>query len=624
MHLKHLKSFNSLNNITLRLFVLIALLFSFTLLPSPVCIAQTNRPNSFNQTKNHYLAAKKYFLQLENTPLLKQNRSNWLKGIRNFRRIYLANQTSQIAPSCLFMMARIYHRMYEQFKRPLDLDETLDNYTKLASLYPRSRLADDALFALAQINTKILGTPDKAAQYYKKIIKEYPDGDQHEMAHSILKDLIAANRIQLDENELKTNPEEVTSLVSIYPVKYWSSQDYTRIVIRTSGPVKYYSRLLEKYNNQPRQLFIDFKQSELPKLYNSPIPIQDGLLKQIRIAPFANDAVRVVLDIESIADYKMYSLKDPFRLIIDVRGTLPNNTNIFQSVPDESSPVQPPEMRKKKTGKTVRNVYITLQDHKKTRPRSHLLKNRKQDGPAEPLSLAQQLGLGVRRIVIDPGHGGKDPGATAFSLKEKNVTLKVAKKTAEILRNKYGLEVILTRTDDTYLSLEERTALANTHNADLFVSVHVNANPQKTAKGVETFFLNLATNNEAMLVAARENATSTHNISEMQGILSDLMKNAKIKESSQLAEFVQLNLYNGLKRKKYVTRNLGVKQAPFYVLIGADMPAILAEISFITNPAEAKLLKQEQYLQCIGRQLAKGVSEYVKHRRSATLALSEE
>ena len=187
-----------------------------------------------------------------------------------------------------------------------------------------------------------------------------------------------------------------------------------------------------------------------------------------------------------------------------------------------------------------------------------------------------------------------------------------------ILKSKYNFQVTLTRTKDTYLPLEERTAIANTQGGDLFISVHVNAHPDKTIGGVETYFLNLATNADAMRVAALENATSTHSISELQDILADLMKNSKIAESSRLAQFVQTNLIGGT-TKVYRTKDLGVKQAPFYVLIGAEMPAILAEISFITNPEEAKLLQDETYLQRIAEQIAAGIVAYVDHHHTAAM-----
>jgi N-acetylmuramoyl-L-alanine amidase len=182
--------------------------------------------------------------------------------------------------------------------------------------------------------------------------------------------------------------------------------------------------------------------------------------------------------------------------------------------------------------------------------------------------------------------------------------------------------VLLTRDSDVSLALEERTAIANTKEADLFLSIHVNAHPEETIRGVETFYLNLATHTEAMRVAALENATSTHNMSEMQDILSELMQNEKINESSQLAEFVQLNMIEGLKKQKFRVKDLGVKQAPFYVLIGAEMPAILAEISFITNPEEAKLMKNEKYLQTLAEQIVAGVLSYAENQRTAALKIA--
>ncbi len=577
-----------------------------------------------------YNLAKQFFQALKQTPSQNQKRNKWLQGVRKFRRIYMANRTSDLAPSCLLMMGRMYNHMFIQFGRPLDLNESQDYFNKVVSLFPHNRLADDALFDLAQITIKTKRNPVKAAAYYKKIIQLYPDGDKKKAAFLQLKKLAKQEDLSLP-TDLSQSTQKKADLVDILPVQYWSSKDYTRIVIRASGQLQYTSRLLEKYNNKPRQLFINLKKSKLPSQYNSPIPLKDGLLKQIRIEPYGRETVRIVLDIESVADYKMFSLKDPFRLIIDIRGsqeqgeTTPVN---LEKKPHILTPVkhtQPPPKAPPVPGPVMKHIdnsyYVTLEDRKKYKPANEESRYRSSTKTNRiRLSLAQQLGLGVRRIVIDPGHGGKDPGAMAFSLKEKDITLAVAQKTAALLRDQYGLEVLLTRNTDRYLSLEERTAIANTKNADLFVSIHVNANKKKSAKGVETFFLNLSTNNEAMLVAARENATSTHNISELQDILADLMQNEKISESSHLAKFVQTSLFSGLTKKNYKTRNLGVKQAPFYVLIGAEMPAVLAEISFITNPEEAKLLKNMTYLHCIAQQIAAGIDSYVSDRKSVALS----
>ncbi|MDH4317214.1 MAG: N-acetylmuramoyl-L-alanine amidase, partial [Desulfobulbaceae bacterium] len=170
---------------------------------------------------------------------------------------------------------------------------------------------------------------------------------------------------------------------------------------------------------------------------------------------------------------------------------------------------------------------------------------------------------------------------------------------------------------DTFIELEERTAIANTQKADLFLSIHVNAHHLKSVRGIETFYLNLATNTEAMKVAARENATSTHSISDLQDILANLMQNSKIQESSRLAQNIHNSLISGLEPKNYNVKSLGVKQAPFYVLIGAQMPAILAEISFITNPEEAKHLKTDEFLKAIGSNIASGVAGYVENTTAA-------
>ena len=232
------------------------------------------------------------------------------------------------------------------------------------------------------------------------------------------------------------------------------------------------------------------------------------------------------------------------------------------------------------------------------------------DIPGEQLSLAQQLGLGIRTIVIDPGHGGKDPGAIAYGLKEKDIVLKTGRMLAGHLRSKLGAEVILTREDDRFLPLEERTAIANTNSADLFISLHINAHPLPDIKGFETYFLNLTTNAEAMRVAARENATSTHQLSDLQDILSDIMKNSKINESSRLADLVHTSIGSGLADSHFPHKDMGVKQAPFYVLIGAEMPAILIEIAFISNPEDAAMLGSDDFIDQLADQIAEGISRY--------------
>ncbi len=583
-----------------------------------------NNPTS--QAEERYKAAKDVYFGLERTPDQDQNRAQWLKATLPFRKIYLASPRSNLAPSCLYMLGRMYRRMFQLFHVPLDLDESINSFHDVAYKFPGSSLADDALFTIAGIEVSEKNNPGKASQLYQEIITRYPNGDKSHQAYSRLQDVAKKHNITLPE---KTVTEQIGhDLVNLKPVQHWSSNDYTRIAIRASEPVHYSTRLLEKSNDQPRQLQIEFDQSYIPPEARSPLSIEDGLLKQVRAEQVEDTKVRLILDIASIADYKIFNLKDPFRVIIDVRGErkkqpkkISKKTTPPPAKEKEQIIVRPTDIPRQPEILPVTPEIITLADKKKVRPSATVASTvQPVEAPQQsPLSLAQQLGLGIRRIVIDPGHGGKDPGAIANHLQEKDIVLSVARRTAKILRKKYKYEVILTRERDVFIPLEERTAIANTKNADLFVSIHVNAHPKKSAKGIETFYLNLATNTEAMRVAARENATSTHNISEMQDILTDLMQNAKIKESSRLAEAVQSTLVKGLRQHQFKTTNLGVKQAPFYVLIGAEMPAVLAEISFITNPEEAKRLRNVNFLQAIAEQIAAGVANYTIQRQTAAL-----
>jgi N-acetylmuramoyl-L-alanine amidase len=614
----------------------------------------------------HYQKAKFFYNQLNTSSKLGTERENWIKGAGNFRRIYLAEPKSELAPACLFMLGRLYYDVFKKFGQGIDLGEAISYYRDVNTLFPGNRLADDALYAVGSILFEDVNDPKRAAEAFAKIILDYPDGDMRTPAETRLKLLSKDFDIPLPEEMLGTTP--LAKLTNVMPAKYWSSKDYTRVVVQTSGPTAYREELLEKVGNRPRRLYIDFQNSYIEPRYRSPIPIEDGLLKRVRTGQFSPDTVRVVLDIESISDYKIFSLPDPFRVVIDVRGKkkgLPMVTVAPLSPPPAPplAPQQPrPIIAQEGTAKTdpveqqsaaaetepTQSAQPQVEQPQATRPEMVatsppaplstpetdrlaadpdtivvLREERKRPAPpvigpsstagdiaGQQLSLAQQLGLGIGTIVIDPGHGGKDPGAIAFGMKEKDIVLKVGKSLAAHLREKLGATVILTRTDDSFMPLEERTAIANTNSADLFVSLHINAHPSPDIRGFETYFLNLTTNAEAMRVAARENATTTHQLSDLQDILSDIMRNSKINESSRLAERVHKSIDNGFSESHFALKDMGVKQAPFYVLIGAEMPAILIEIAFISNPDDAKLLGDEQFIVKLAGQISDGISQY--------------
>lgn len=368
-------------------------------------------------------------------------------------------------------------------------------------------------------------------------------------------------------------------------IKHWSNPSYTRIVINLNRKVEFNHRLLKKdplINMEWRRLYIDLSNADLSPSLQKAIPINDGLLKAARAGQYDPETVRVVLDIESIEDYKIFPLSDPYRIVIDVSGEK-------KPAPPES--VQPVTDR---AGKEVPQIRRT---------------------PAEvpPVpTLIEQLGLKVRTIVVDPGHGGKDPGAVGRGgLREKDVTLKLALMLRDKLTTDASARVILTRDTDVFIPLEERTAIANSRDADLFVSIHINASPRRAASGIETYILNFSNDEEAKRLAARENATSTRSVSDLEFILNDLIKTAKTNDSAKLASVVQDNLVTGLKKKFDGVRNNGVKGAPFYVLVGTKMPAVLVEVSFISNPEEEERLRDDAYLREVVEGIAAGILNYM-------------
>lgn len=232
-------------------------------------------------------------------------------------------------------------------------------------------------------------------------------------------------------------------------------------------------------------------------------------------------------------------------------------------------------------------------------------------------SMARQLGLGVSRIVIDPGHGGHDPGTSGAGVSESDVVLDIALRLERLLLQEPGFDVVLTRRTDVFIPLEERTAIANREAADLFLSIHVNASRNRNARGIETYVLNFSSNPEAEEVAARENSASAQAMHKLPDLVQAIALNNKLDESRDLASLVQQRLVSGLRPANPGTPDRGVKQAPFVVLIGAKMPSVLAEVSFVSHRAEGKLLGTGAYRQAIAESLGRAVIGYQQSLKSA-------
>lgn len=360
-------------------------------------------------------------------------------------------------------------------------------------------------------------------------------------------------------------------------IRYWSSAAYTRVVIDLDGEVAYKDHLLREdiVLQKPPRLYIDLEVARLSSHLKQPIPIGDGLLRMARAGQYAPDIVRVVLDLESIIDYRIFSLTDPFRVVIDVMGTsvTTEKQQASQEVSQHPAPQKPPPIR----------------------------------------------------VVIDPGHGGEDPGAIGpTGLKEKDVVLKIAETLGDKIRRELGWEVVMTRQDDRFIPLEERTAIANKEDGDLFLSIHANASTDRRICGIESYALGTTTDKDALRLAARENRISPQKVSDLQIILADLKLNdpTKVSQSSNLADCVQETLTSRLQEKYEQVRDLGVKQAPFVVLMGADMPSILIEVSFISNPLEENRLRNSRYLDELASAIFDGLRRYVQDTKMVESQLS--
>jgi N-acetylmuramoyl-L-alanine amidase len=518
--------------------------------------------------KDAYIDAEVCYRQLRNSQTQMKYRQSWEKCIDKFQSVYEQDPASSWAPAGLFMAAELYRKLYDYSYSPDDIESARRIFNQVITEFPQSRYRARASQAIQSMPEpapeEMTAESDPIAEKIESSSNRQPASDP---------DRSAADN---GANGASTRPA-AGGMVTVTNLRYWSNPNYTRVVIDAEREVSYYHHLLKKDPsiNKPQRLYVDLASSRLGDNIRKSIPIGDDLLSNARAGQYTPDSVRVVVDIKSFETYKIFSLKDPFRIVIDVWGS---KADTSAEVPDASETVE-------------------------------------KGGRIPPGSLAKQLALGVKRVVIDPGHGGKDFGAPGYlkGVHEKKVVLQIARRLAQKIRDDLKLEAVLTRNSDRFLTLEERTAFANTQGADLFVSIHTNANRDNRAYGIETYFLNLATDEEAIRVAAMENATSTKNISDLQKILYDLMQNAKINESSRLASYVQSSIIGHLKDNRYDRiKNKGVKQAPFYVLLGAQMPSILIEASFISNPRECKRLADPKFQERLAEGVVQGIRSYIK------------
>ena len=544
----------------------------------------------------------------------------------------------------LLSIARIQK---DDLDEPDDAEATYQDYLKR---FPRSQKAKQVREALKGIQDAELKDADASA-------KPAPAADsvsanaKVEAKDAADKDVGAKPSDEPpDESGPHADPRVADEgMATVKAVRTWNSQGSTRVVVMLGDTIEYKSAHIAS----PDRIYFDLSKARLGPKPKISLDEKAGLLKSVRIAPNRPGVVRLVLDVDGAKDYSAYLLAKPYRLVIDVRAQGTETAN------DAAAPRKRMRPRRRKqldagsgpasAAPTVaaEKVSVVSQPASKAiasdaeppsaKPDAKLVTKANDRAkkvaakdvallpPTEPKptrdgqrSLTRALGLKISRIVIDPGHGGRDTGTIGpHGLMEKDVCLDVALRLGRLIEQKLpSAEVIYTRKDDTFVSLEERTAIANQAHADLFISIHANSSHDPEARGIETYYLNFATSAESMDVAARENATSDESLHDLQDLIQKIARNEKMEESKELAGDIQDTLSQRMQLVSHRERNRGVKKAPFVVLIGANMPSVLSEISFVSNPNDERLLRKPDQRQRIADGLYRGISSYLENMNS--------
>jgi N-acetylmuramoyl-L-alanine amidase len=534
-------------------------------------------------SRSGYAAARESYYELQDSQKKKLYRHNWQKTIKLFANVYKNDPKGVKSADALYMAGKTSLELYNISGMKEDARAAAAYLDKLPRAFSKNRLADDALEMSAKVHENILDEPTPAYKRYKQIVDDYPGGDMHQRAKRKVK---ALARYTPKEKPAQIKPSSGKVAVNrLRSIRFWSNPGYTRIVLNVGSSVKFTSNFLKgdaKTGRAPR-IYVDLEKTTPDAKLIREQDVNDGLLTKIRAGQPNSKTTRVVLDIESFRDYKIVPYEEPFRIVIDVYGE------------EQTTKTIPPQVERS----NARNDSI-----------ADLLAPAPKEKPLKVHIPESRIGGKLRRIVVDAGHGGRDPGAVgARGTKEKDVVLAMAKILAKKLEKDLGCEVIMTRTGNTFLQLEERTAIANKVKADLFISIHANASTNRRARGIETYYLNFSKNAKAVEVVARENKTSLKQVGDLEMILLDLLANSKINESSRLAAEIQKSLVGQLK-KHYKVKNLGVKQGPFYVLLGATMPSVLVETAFLSNRGEEKLLKNRKYQERTADAIVSAVRNY--------------
>jgi N-acetylmuramoyl-L-alanine amidase len=629
----------------------------FFLLATAVIVSLGATPHTDRKAdaREQFERAVKIRTALEERPERERTLAAYKQAIAAYHKVYLISTQSQEVTPSLIAEGEMYQQMARQFDEKY-FQSAIDTYNFLLKQYPDSRYRSEAIFSIAQIEKDDLGHDEVAEVTFKEFLKRFPKSDKAADARQALAEISASREKAKVEKEVKLAAPEIKGQVvqprestkgtpRVTDIHTWNSADSTRIVVTLDDTIQYnVSRIAS-----PDRIYFDLHKANLtPALAQKTITIENGLLKSVRLAQNKAGVVRLVMDVDGARDYSAYLVSNPYRLVIEVHAkpvntaqtaagagtspTIPLTTTVLAAAPEKSTAkaddnaggAQPSGAEKQPvaskagaktaaapTNGTLGKTKSSAALHAPTEPKPT------RDGQR---SLTRALGLKISRIVIDPGHGGHDTGTIGpHGLMEKDLCLDVALRLGQLIQQKLpGADVVYTRKDDTFIPLEQRTAIANEAKADLFISIHANSSHDHDARGIETYYLNFATSEESLEVASRENALSQEGLHDLQDLVKKIARNEKIEESKELASDVQDSLAHRMQSVSQNERNRGVKKAPFIVLIGANMPSILSEISFISNPNDEKLLRKADQRQRVADGLYRGIAAYLDNLNSLT------
>ncbi len=534
---------------------------------------------SFADPEGLYEKARQSYYQVLDSPTAKLDRNNWLSTIRLFQKVIDQHPSSYQAYKATFTQGLLYLELHKLSRSVDDQKKAIHYFGQVTSRFAPGRLTDDALLHQGVLYKK-LGELDNARVRFQTILKDYADGDQAGSARRELSDLLKENKKKVAVKKTKQTavqipkpgnaPSEANKTVSagnvrLFDLAYKNGVQKATVTLRAAGPVKFSQQRLEN----PDRVQVSFENGlwdpEMPKV----VTLDPGILTHVEPKPGGDSHSILMVEMTGAGPVSVTTRTAGGQFILD-----------FEALPEK-------ETQSAEAPAVVPPVAKT------------------NDPNLPPL------------VVLDPGHGGKDEGAKGRTgILEKQVNLEIAKRVQKLLEKRYKYRVVLTRTQDTFIELKDRGDMANQLNADLFVSIHANAAPRKSARGIETYFLGAGAGDRALETAARENGELVGSVEddEVQQILASLISTTKINESARLAADVQKHLVSIMPKKFSRVADLGVKEGPFYVLHRTNMPSILIEVGFLTNRHEERRLQNNGYQYWLAESIAQGIHRFIQEK----------